>query len=152
MSKPFSLQPLLTLAQQKNESATRQLGQLNQQKQVAQDKLDTLLQYRKDYHARFQEAAQNGMDPAGLRNFQGFINRLDDAISQQRFAIEKANHSVQAGRTELNQAQRKMKSFETLAQRHVETAKKLETKTEQRLQDEHTGRFAAYKHLKNNEV
>lgn len=149
MSKTFSLQPLLNLAHQKNESATRKLGQLNQQQQAAQNKLDTLQQYRRDYQTRFQEATRNGMDQTGLRNFQDFINRLDDAIAQQRQAVEQTSHSVDTGRTELKDAQRKMKSFDTLAQRHVEAERKLETKNEQRLQDEYAGRLAAYKNIAN---
>lgn len=145
MTKTFSLQPLVHLAQQKNEAATRKLGQLNQLEQAAQSKLDTLMQYRKDYQTRFQEAAQNGMSQADMRNFQNFIQRLDDAITQQRNTTEQAHHSVQTGREELQEAQRKMKSFDTLAQRHLDGEKKLEAKIEQRQQDEHTGRFAAIK-------
>ena len=145
MIKPFSLQPLVHLAQQKNDAATRKFGLLNQQQQVAQTKLDTLLQYRKDYQARFQEAAQNGMSQSDLRNFQNFIQRLDEAIAQQRNANEQALNSVQKGRNDLQDTQRKMKSFYTLEQRHLENEKKLAEKSEQRQQDEHTGRFAALK-------
>lgn len=150
MIKPFSLQPLVHLAQQKNDAATKKLGQLNQQHQSAQDKLDALQQYRKDYQAKFQEAAQNGMAPADMRNFQDFIGRLDQAIQQQQSAIEKARVGVQTGRNELMDTTRKMKSFDTLAQRHVEAEKKLEAKNEQRAQDEHSGRFAAYRAAEKN--
>lgn len=145
MIKPFSLQPLVHLAQQKNEAATRKFGQLNQQQQAAQTKLDTLLQYRKDYQTRFQEAVQNGMSQSDLHNFQNFIQRLDEAIAQQRKANEQALTSVQKGRSDLQDTQRKMRSFDTLEQRHLENERKLEAKSEQRQQDEHTGRFAAIK-------
>jgi len=145
MSNTFSLQPLLHLAQQKNDAATKKLGQLNQQQQAAQTKLDTLLQYRGEYQARLQEAVQNGMNQSDLRNFQGFIQRLDEAIAQQRAINEQMLNSVQAGREELQDAQRKMKSFDTLAQRHIESEKKLAAKSEQRLQDEHSGRAATLK-------
>ena len=145
MAKKFSLQPLVHLAQQQNEAATRKFGRLNQQMQAAQTKLDTLLQYRKDYQARFQEAEQSGMIQSELRNFQDFILRLDEAIAQQRNTNEQAHNLLQAGRSELQEAQRKMKSFDTLAQRHIENEKKLAAKSEQRQQDEHTGRFAAIK-------
>ena len=145
MVKKFSLQPLVQLAQQQNEAATRKFGQLNQQQQAAQAKLDTLLQYRKDYQTRFQEAEQNGMSQSDLRNFQGFMLRLDEAIAQQRKANEQANNLLQAGRNELKEAQRKMKSFDTLAQRHAESEMKLTAKREQRLQDEHTGCIFAVK-------
>ena len=145
MSSIFSLQPLVHLAHQKNDAATRKFGQLNQQQQAAQTKLDTLLQYRKDYQTRFQETVRNGMNQPDLRNFQDFISRLDEAITQQRSAIEQANRSVQTGRNELENTQRKMKSFDTLAQRHIASEKKLEAQSEQRSQDEHTGRYAAIK-------
>jgi flagellar FliJ protein len=145
MAKTFSLQPLVHLAQQQYEAATRKFGQLNQQQQAAQAKLDTLLQYRKDYQARFQEAEQNGMIQSELRNFRDFIMRLDEAIAQQRNTNEQARSLLQVGRSELQEAQRKMKSFDTLAQRHIENEKKLAAKSEQRQQDEHTGRFAAIK-------
>lgn len=145
MAKTFSLQPLVHLAQQQNEAATRKFGLLNQQQQAAQAKLETLLQYRKDYQARFQEAEQNGMNQSALHNFQGFMLRLDEAIAQQRIANEQARSMVQIGRNELQEAKRKMKSFDTLAKRYSETEKKLAEKIEQRQQDEHSGRASAIK-------
>lgn len=145
MTTQFPLQPLVQLSKQKNDAATRKLGQLNQQHQSAQRKLETLLQFRKDYQDQFQEAARNGMNHHDLRNFQDFIKRLDEAITQQHALIEQSKRSVQSGRNELSETQRRMKSFDTLAQRHVEAEKKLEAKAEQKMQDEHTGRFVAYK-------
>ncbi|MBI5660337.1 MAG: flagellar export protein FliJ [Nitrosomonadales bacterium] len=145
MTKPFPLQPLVHLAHQKNDAATRKFGKLNQQQQAAQARLETLLQYRRDYQAQFQEAVQTGMGQTDLRNFQNFILRLDEAIAQQRETVERALSSMQAGRDELEDTQRKMKSFDTLAQRHAESEKKLAAKSEQRLQDEHTGRHATFK-------
>jgi flagellar FliJ protein len=145
MIKPFSLQPLVHLAQQKNDAATKKLGQLNQQHQTAQEKLDALQQYRKDYQLKFQEEAKQGMTPVDMNNFQDFIGRLDQAIRQQTAVIEKTKAGVQTGRSELMDTTRKMKSFDTLAQRHVEAEKKLEAKSEQRIQDEHSGRISAYR-------
>jgi flagellar protein FliJ len=150
MIKPFSLQPLVHLAQQKNDAATKKLGQLNQQHQTAQEKLDALQQYRRDYQVKFQEEAKNGMAPADMKNFQDFIGRLDQAIQQQTAVIEKTRAGVQNGRSELMDTTRKMKSFDTLAQRHADAEKKLEAKNEQRIQDEHTGRFTAYRTAEKN--
>ena len=145
MIKPFSLQPLMNLAQHQSESAIRKLGQLNKREQSAQQQLDMLREYRKDYQTRLQEATRNGMDPAELRNFQQFINKLDEAISQQLKAVEHSKASTQAGRGEFNTAQRKLKSFDTLQQRHIETQNKAAEKSEQKMLDEHTSRLAAYK-------
>lgn len=143
MSKPFALQPLVELAHQQTDAATRHLGQLNMQQQTAQQKLDTLQQYRRDYQDKFQQAAAHGMEPTDLRNFQDFIERLDQAIRQQQRVMEKTQHSVRTGQHELIDSTRKMRSFDTLALRHSESEMKQEARTEQRLQDEQSGRFAA---------
>ena len=143
MTKPFSLQPLMNLAQHQNESAARELGQLNKQQHDAQGKLEMLLQYRSEYQARLQKSTLSGINPAELRNFQQFINKLDAAIAQQIKVLEQGQVSLQAGRGELNNTQRKLKSFSTLQEHHFEEQKKVATKSEQRVLDEHNGRFAA---------
>ena len=145
MTKAFSLQPLLHLAQQKNDAAARKLGLLNRNQQTAEAKLEMLQQYRKDYQQKLQAAESSGMELQDIRNFQDFIYRLDDAILKQSAAVEQTKTSVEMGRSELFETQRRMKSFDTLEQRHIETEKKLEAKAEQRIQDEHNGRRAAYK-------
>lgn len=145
MTKIFPMQPLVHLAHQKNDDATRKFGQIIQQQQAAQTKLQTLEQYREDYQTQLQQAVKNGITQISLRNFQDFIRRLDEAVAQQRNVIEQIRHSINAGRNELANTQRKMKSFDTLAQRHLESEKKLEEKLEQRQQDEHVGRHSALK-------
>lgn len=145
MAKPFTLQPLVQLAHKKNDEATRRLGQLNHQLQQAQSRLEALLQYRKDYQQRFEEITQSGMRQAELQNFQNFIRRLDEAIQQQRGVANKAAAQLDAGRNDVMETQRRMKSFDTLAQRHEESEKIQESKLEQRLQDEFAGRSARMK-------
>jgi flagellar protein FliJ len=151
MTRAFTLQPLLHLAQQKNDAATKKLGQLNRNQQSAQGKLEMLQQYRRDYQDKMQHAEKNGMALEDLRNFQDFIYRLDDAIKQQSAVVAQANISVQTGRSELSEAQRRMKSFDTLAQRHTAAERILEVKTEQKIQDEHSGRRAAYRNTEHSE-
>ncbi len=147
MTNTFSLQPLLQLSKKKNEAAIKKLGLLNRNQQSAQSKLEMLQQYRKDYQNKMQDAEKTGMDLQDLRNFQDFIYRLDDAIKQQMATVLQAQNSVEKGLGELSETQRSMKSFDTLAQRHTEAEKMVAAKTEQRIQDEHNGRRAAYKSI-----
>lgn len=151
MAKPFSLQPLVHLAKKKNDADIKHLGKLNQQRQSAETKLATLQQFRRDYQEKFQEAVKGGMAPVDLRNFQDFIYRLDQAIAQQKNSLEHSSSLVDAGRANLTESKRKMQSFETLAQRHFEAEKKQQEKAEQKLQDEHAGRFAAFKAAERND-
>jgi flagellar FliJ protein len=147
MSNPFRLQPLLNLAQIKNESATKRLGELNKLQHDSEVQLETLRQYRRDYQERMQTASQQGVDPIVLRNFQQFIYKLDAAIVQQLKAVEQNRLSTQAGLNDYGGTQRKLKSFDTLQQRHIESELKIEAKQEQKAMDEHTGRVTAYKML-----
>jgi flagellar FliJ protein len=145
MTKPFSLQPLIGLALHQNDAATRKLGQLNKQQQSAQGKLEMLRQYRKNYQERLQTSTQSGINPTELRNFQEFINKLDEAISQQLKLVAHSTTSTQVGRSEFDTTQRKLKSFDTLKQRHTEIQKLAADKLEQTIMDEHTSRTASYK-------
>ena len=147
MSKPFSLQTLMNLALHQSESATRELGQRNKQQHDAQEKLGMLQQFRSDYQTRLQASSQSGMDPATLRNFQEFINKLDEAIAQQKKVLAQSKVAVQTGRGEFDSTQRKLKSYTTLQERHLEVQKNVDTKSEQRALDEHTGRFTARRML-----
>lgn len=145
MQKTFSLKPLLELAQHDKEAATLELGQRNKREHEAQEKLEMLKRYRDEYQTRLQETTRSGIDPAELRNFQQFINKLDEAILQQSKVLAQSKISVQTGRTEFDNTQRKLKSYSTLQDRHFEELKKIESKSEQTALDEHTGRFAAYR-------
>lgn len=151
MAKPFTLQPLVHLAQKKTDADTRTLGFLINNQQNAQNKLNMLQQYRKDYQEKMQSTQKDGMGLEDLRNFQDFIYRLDDAISQQSNVVEQAQAAVQNGRNELLKSKTRMNSFETLAQRHTMAEKKLADKIEQKAQDEHNGRRAAYNNTEHNE-
>ncbi|OGT19869.1 MAG: flagellar export protein FliJ, partial [Gallionellales bacterium RIFOXYD12_FULL_53_10] len=122
-------------------------GELNKLQHDSEVQLETLRQYRRDYQERMQTASQQGVDPIVLRNFQQFIYKLDAAIVQQLKAVEQNRLSTQAGLNDYGGTQRKLKSFDTLQQRHIESELKIEAKQEQKAMDEHSGRVTAYKML-----
>ena len=151
MAKTFTLQPLQKLAQKKNDAAAKKLGMLNLNRQSAQGKLDLLQQYRRDYQLKMQQAEQEGMGLQDLCNFRDFIYRLDEAIAQQNNVLAQAQESVKTGLSELSETQRRVKSYDTLALRHIESERKKEARIEQRIQDEHNGRRAAARYAEHNE-
>ena len=128
MSKPFPLQTLLNLAEINNDSATQRLGQLIKQQHDTETQLETLQQYRIDYQQQLQSASQEAIDPMSLRNFQEFIYKLDAAILQQMRVVEQSKLAAHKGRSEFSDTQRKLKSFDTLQRRHIETQLKVEAK------------------------
>jgi flagellar FliJ protein len=140
MSKTFQLQPLLDLSNLRLDEATRQLGKLIAGEQEASKRLDLLVQYRDEYHARFLSAAGHGLGPDAWRNYQHFLGRLDQAIDQARQMVETSKQRTALGQKHWLDQRGKVKAFDTLAQRHQARTAHAEYRQEQKQSDEHAAR------------
>jgi flagellar FliJ protein len=140
MVKPFSLQTVLDLMQIRADEATRQLATLIANERDAKSKLEMLQKYRDEYAARLGEAARNGLNQREWRNFQDFLNRLDEAIDAQNKTLNAQIKRKEAGQELWQQQRKKLKAFDTLSERHASSEKTRELKREQKLQDEFAGR------------
>jgi flagellar protein FliJ len=136
MSKPFPLQSLLDLAHHGSNAAAMQLGVVNGHDREMQQRLQVLLEYRGEYSARLASVAQTGMHSVGWRNFREFIDKIDVAIEQQRKLVEMARLQVETGQRHWHTQQRRLKSFDTLSQRHRAAERKNEARQEQKEQDD----------------
>lgn len=141
MTKPFSLQTVLDLMQTRADEATQRLARLIANERDAKNKLEMLQQYRDEYATRFRQAAQNGIAQREWRNYQEFLNRLDDAIDSQRRTVELQVQNTAAGQTNWQQQRTKLKAFDTLSERHFASENAREQKREQKTQDEFASRF-----------
>ena len=140
MTKPFPLQTVLELMQERTDEATRNLARLIANEKDAKAKLDLLLGYRDEYAERFREAAQNGLTQREWQNFQHFLGRLDEAILQQREIVAQRARNTADGQVEWQAQRKKLKAFDTLSERHFASELARETKREQKLQDEFAAR------------
>jgi flagellar FliJ protein len=130
------------LAQRRNDNAAAHLGTLNSEAAKAESKLNMLLQYREEYRARYRAAVQNNLHSAGWKNFHDFLEKLDEAIEQQRAAVLLSRQAVQRGRAAWQSAQKDVRAYDTLAQRHSRAEADRMKRVDQRLMDE----FASRKH------
>lgn len=136
MTKPFALQAVLDLMQNRADEATQKLARLISAEQDAKSKLDLLSQYREEYARRFQSTAQQGMSPLQWKNFQDFLNRLDDAIGQQQRVVANSHNNTAAGQAHWQEQRIRLKAIDTLSDRHRVTEFALEVRREQKLSDE----------------
>jgi len=136
MARPFPLQTLLELAQEHSDAAAAHLGVVNGHERVMDQRLQLLLEYRSEYTERLARATQTGMHSIGLRNFREFIDKIDAAVDAQRALVAKARSEVVTGRQQWHAQQRKLKSFDTLFQRHHSAERKIEARQEQKEQDD----------------
>ena len=139
MPRAFSLQSLLELAQRQSDGAATTLGGLNAHVRGSEAKLNLLLRYREEYRARFRAALHQNTSSSGWRNFHDFMDKLDQAIEQQRAALLNSREMMQIGQREWRSAQRRVKTFDTLAQHHATTEARRLAKSEQREHDDRSG-------------
>lgn len=140
MTKPFALQPILELMQTRADDATRHLATLIAAEQDARSKLQMLQEYRDEYAARFRAAAQNGLGQREWRNYQEFLDRLDEAVGHQRDAVTRQEQQTAAGQNAWQQQRQKLKAFETLSHRHTVSEVARDQKRDQKTQDEFAAR------------
>lgn len=136
MSKPFRLQTILDLAEREAEKSAARLGTINAQVLQAETKLNLLLQHREDYLARFRSGMRQDPHSAGWRNFHDFMDKLDAAITQQRVIVGHAHELMRKGQVEYCDRQRRVKAFDTLAERHRNAETRRTGQAEQRAVDE----------------
>ena len=140
MTKPFSLQTVLELMQVRADDATQALARLISSERDANNKLTMLQHYRDEYAARFTQAAQNGLNQREWRNYQEFLNRLDEAIDSQQLTVAQQAKNTAAGQGHWQQQRTKLKAFDTLSDRHFANENAKEQKHEQKIQDEFAAR------------
>lgn len=95
-----------------------------------------LVQYRDEYHSRFLAAARDGLRPDQWRNYQSFLERLDDAIGQAKAMVAQSQQLTAAGQQDWLHKRGRVKAFDTLAQRHQAREHYAEARQEQKSLDE----------------
>ena len=140
MPQTFSLQPLLDLMQTRTDEATRTLGKLIAAEQSQRSRLQMLEQYREEYAQRLRDTVAQGVTRLVMLNYQDFLARIDEAIAQQKLAVQNSELSTKAGQEHWQAQNKQLKAIDTLSQRHDARERHRENKLEQKIQDEYTTR------------
>ncbi|MCB1941487.1 MAG: flagellar export protein FliJ [Candidatus Accumulibacter sp.] len=140
MPRPFSLQTVLDLMQDRSDEATRALAQLIAAERDARNRLEMLQQYRDEYRERFRQAAQNGLRQSEWRNYHEFLNRLDEAITQQVATVTRQATYTAAGQERWQHQRTRLQAFDALHERHRASEARRELRQEQKAQDEFAAR------------
>ncbi len=140
MASSSAINTLIELATNECEKAAQELGKSIHFADEHGKKLTLLLQYREDYAARFQVNQAEGLTITGYRNFQLFLDKLDQAITGQEQAVSDSKKRVEDSKRAWQAAEHKRMSFETLAERKRKEAKLKETRRDQKQTDEYAAR------------
>jgi flagellar FliJ protein len=140
MPQKLPLDMLLDLARTRTDDSARRLGALQSALITASQKLQLLIQYRKDYHDQLDAMMRDGLPSSQWRNYRNFLSTLDAAIEQQRSIALQAETKLDNGRSDWRTQKRRLNSFDTLAERVRQQEQMLQAKREQRDSDERATR------------
>jgi len=105
-----------------------------------ENKLQELESYQKTYAEQFQARAGAGIGAAGLRDFQTFMLRLEEAVKQQTQVIAKAKADRDAERRVWQHAAQRADVVGGLVERWQQEEQRQQDKQDQRDSDERAQR------------
>jgi flagellar protein FliJ len=130
------LNTLLEIAERERDAASAALSQAFEAVRRLQQQMEQLQQYRADYEARSPAAAGRAAPIELLRCHQGFMQRLDHALSQQRGVLHTAELRVLQQRQELVAHEMRVAGVAKLLQRRARELDAHQQRQEQRRSDE----------------
>ena len=110
-----------------------------------QQKLAALEKYRSEYENGFASRAGAGADVVGMRDFQTFLARLGEALTQQRELVALAQGALDAERSNWREAAQRAHVVETLAERWQSEESRAANRRDQNEIDELSRQIAAAK-------
>ena len=136
MTNADSWRRIKQVAEQRRDASARSLAGLVKRAKEADDKRRLLLEYRLDYHARFEQASRTGMRGEWLRNYQTFLANLEQAIALQTEALNALQQEVVEAKVRVDSEQRRAESYQIIDDRRSSASDTRERRRQQRLQDE----------------
>lgn len=103
---------------------------------AAQAKLDELEAYRAAYVRDFARRAESGMNGAGMREYQVFLSRLDEALRQQTQILAQTRLQRDTELESWRNAARRAAAVGNLATHWQEEERRVADKVEQKESDE----------------
>lgn len=143
MSTNGSLDLVIRVSTERRDGAALALAQSRRQTDDAQRKLEMLSHYHHEYVARINGAPEAGnTDPVRIANTRAFMDKLEQAIAQQKHEVEVCESHLNVCLHSLTDKERKLKSLETLHDRRADVAGRAESRREQKRTDEFGARAA----------
>jgi flagellar FliJ protein len=137
MKKSRRLQPVVKVAESREQQAARALGESQSQLSQAQQRHAELLRYKEEYLQRFHAAGKVGMNAAQMEDYRQFLVKLDQAIEQQRQVVEQAAQVLETKRRHWFEKRTKTQALDKVVSRYQSAEQRQQDRQEQNEQDEH---------------
>jgi len=132
MSDSTRLQPIAKIRKQQERSAGRLHGESLRQAEQQKKQLDELISYRNHYAKSFQSAIELGLSVIQMQEYKLFINRLDEAITQQKQNVNYGQNRCEASQKEWLDKRSKSKMIDKVIESRQQTEQQEREKRDQR--------------------
>ncbi|MGN6480775.1 flagellar export protein FliJ [Luteibacter sp.] len=130
-SRADRLQPVVDLAAEKAEEATRALAVQQRAVADAEQQLADLRRYRNEY-----AEIPSGIGVAELLNRQQFLQKIDMAIVQQMGEVQRRERALERARNDWSEARGRAKALDSVTAKYREQERKSQDRREQEQADE----------------
>ncbi len=127
------MQILVNLAKEKENDVAKRLAAQQNQLQAEKDKLKQLEEYSEQYDS---ERNLIGLNSFLSTNYQHFVDRLGQAIAQQKQQVVRVEQQANMVKSQWLNARGKTESMDWLQKKHVKEEDRIEQKKEQSQSDE----------------
>ena len=136
------LNTLLEREKEKRDAALAEWREAERQARAAREQAESLVAYRGEYRQRWSAQFSQRAPIEILRCYQGFVERLEQAIGTQQNAAEAAAARVQAAQARLRHRETKVATVQRLIERRLQAGALREQRREQKTSDEAAQRLA----------
>lgn len=136
MKKSERLEPVIKVAETREQQAARALGQAQMQLNQAEQRLSELKTYKEEYLRRFHAQGSRGMSAAQMEDYRRFLAKLDAAIAQQQQVVAQAARFVEAKRGQWHERHGKTRALDKVVERYQADEQRRDDRKEQSEQDE----------------
>jgi flagellar protein FliJ len=125
------LQPAVDQAQRREQDALQRLADQQRRMAYVQQQLDDLERYRKEY-----SLSAGGLTVSALLNRQQFVDRIDQAIVQQKREVERQRRVMESARVQWLQTHARERALDSVVERFRVQEQQSEQRQEQAEMDE----------------
>lgn len=132
------LDTLIKLATETRDSAGMLLAAEQRDYIHINTQIEQLTEYRCEYHRRLQDMSTQGVELGTFREYQRFLSSLDKIIANAMHELDKHKERVNQSQIMWQKEQRRLTSYDTLADRRNTIKMREDNRREQRQQDDIT--------------
>ncbi len=140
-----AIHTLIEIAIKESSQAAEALGKASKLLKESEKNLNMLLDYRNDYTNQLAQNSQKGLFAESYQNFQGFLTKLNQAITSQQTVVDTCRQKVADQRKYWQECERKKLSYGVLVTQADARTQRAQLKKDQKLMDEHALRQSTSK-------